>query len=134
MKPHSALALLVVGIASGAAFVIACSDDSPSDADAAVCDCPAAEPPLADRIVFSSGQTSITAGGVGGNAYLCDIGSVALGGSCKLDVPDPNVHLVEAGRVVEDDGRVGYRCEWSSTSTTVRIGTFGVTCLVPAAQ
>ncbi len=44
------LAALAASFLAGAVFVVACSDDSPGDADAATCSC---EPPLAGRIQAS---------------------------------------------------------------------------------
>ena len=44
------LMTLAAGVGVGIALVLSCGDDSPGDADAAVCDCPAAEAPLAGRV------------------------------------------------------------------------------------
>jgi len=52
MKITRAIPLIVAGVIAGIALVLSCGDDSLHNADAAVCDCPTAEPPItASRIV-----------------------------------------------------------------------------------
>ena len=83
--------------ATAAVLVIACGDDSPthvdaaidSRADAAACDCPAAEPPLAGRIMRVRGLDG-PLGPSGGGASLatCPTGAILLSGWCDI-VNDP---------------------------------------------
>jgi len=131
MKTPSILAALLVGAFGGAGLIVACSDDSPSDADAAVCDCPAAEPPLAGRIITVSGVISIPAGGPGVGGGSCPSGSILLGGGCKLDADDIAIHLISAGADRRVPEAIGYLCLWSSTSATDRTGTGEAFCLLP---
>src|SRR5258708_7663196 len=54
MKLSNSVFMLSTGVGIGVALVLSCGDDSPRRADAgdaASCSCPAAEPPLASRIV-----------------------------------------------------------------------------------
>lgn len=132
MKAPSALAILLLGVAFGAGLIVACSDDSPPDADAAVCDCPAAEPPLAGRIVASERvSANIIPGNGGGTGIQCPEGATLLGGSCRLEVSDRLVTLMEAGADRSVPPVVSWRCEWSSSSTMARIGYAEAICLMP---
>lgn len=79
--------LCIASAAAGAVVVVACSDDSPHDADAAVCDCPDSEPPITSerlhRVNGASTQASpntITPASAG-----CPTGEIALSGSCFID-------------------------------------------------
>jgi hypothetical protein len=121
------LASLTLGIA----LTLSCSDDSPGDADAAVCDCPAAEPPItAQRVVReTSNPITLTAGTATGPAIACSRG-IAISGSCDLDfnAMRSQLHLVEAG--LHDNN--GWSCIWSNNGAVDTIGTATVVCLVPA--
>jgi hypothetical protein len=80
-------ALLVVGGVAGVALVVACDDDAALPdaraADAATCNCPAAEPPLAGRIIYVEQTKPVGTGGVTAEAD-CGLTGIALGGSCRL--------------------------------------------------
>jgi hypothetical protein len=130
MKPAPWILASLTGLVFGAGLVVACSDDSPGDADAAVCDCPAAEPPLQGRIMSVTGQSLIPAGGVGGQGAICPPGATILGGSCRLMNLDYQVVLVEAG--IDRSAATAYTCRWSSTSATDTNVTVEAICLVPA--
>lgn len=82
-----AAALCIASALAGAVAVVACSDDSPSDADAAVCDCPASEPPItATRLHRVDGAASQTAVNTVSLASAnCPVGEIALSGSCYID-------------------------------------------------
>jgi|JI10StandDraft_1071094.scaffolds.fasta_scaffold218970_1 hypothetical protein len=125
----------LIGAASGAVLsltlVLACSDDSPGDADAAVCDCPAAEPPLAGRIVSFTASNAIAAGSVGVASVGCPVGGTVLGGACDVMTDDPNIQVQETQYL--RGSQDGYLCRWSALNATVNnTGTVEVTCLVPA--
>lgn len=131
MKKLNSLALLVVGVVGGVALVVACSDDSPTDADAAVCDCPAAEPPLAGRIVTVRVSEPITAGSSGVASAACPSGSTILGGACEVATLDGNILLMET-RFFRT-GNPQYVCQWSALNATVaNTGTAEAICLTPA--
>jgi hypothetical protein len=79
--------VLATGAAFGVAAVLSCSDDSPNRSDAATCDCPASEAPLAGRLFFQDIiQTLGPAGGPEGGEKVigitCPAGGVFLTGSC----------------------------------------------------
>lgn len=129
MKKLSAVLILSVGVVAGAAFVVACSDDSPTDADAAVCDCPAAEAPLAGRIVHVRATNPLTAGSDGGAAAGCPASSIIIGGACEVQAPDAKILLMES-RFSADQQLV---CRWSTEAATVdNMGTADAICLIPA--
>lgn len=131
MKKLNSLALLAVGAVGGIALIVACSDDSPTDADAAVCDCPAAEPPLAGRIISVRVTGPISAGSTGGAAAACPAGSTILGGACEVETSDAKILLRES-RIVRS-GNPQYVCLWNSESATVaNNGTAEAICLTPA--
>jgi hypothetical protein len=77
------LASVLAGALGATAFVVACSDDSPTTADAAVCDCPASEPPLAGRIMRVRGDdVSLAPDGLRVAAAQCPAGAILLNGWC----------------------------------------------------
>lgn len=84
MKP---IALCIASALAGALVVVACSDDSPHDADAAACECPAAEPPItAARLHRVDGSsTQAAANTVTPVTANCPTGETALSGSCYVD-------------------------------------------------
>lgn len=126
----------ILGAISGAVasltLVIACSDDSPGDVDAAVCDCPAAEPPLAGRITAVTDTNPITAGLTGATSVLCPVGATVLGGACDVMTDDPLIQVQESA-FVRGAQQQGYRCNWSALDATVNnTGKVEAICLVPA--
>lgn len=122
----------VGGVVVAVGFLIACSDDAPSDADAAVCDCPAAEPPLTGRIVTMSRDIAITAGTADGGSASCPAGATVLGGGCGLMIPDDRIVLSVAKPARSGDTQ-GYVCTWSGLQATANnTGTVEAICLVPA--
>jgi hypothetical protein len=103
--------LLMTGAVSGIAFVLSCGDNlnGKASADAAIdahapdaapiCDCPAAEPPLAGRFVVVSQTRTIAAMATGGSTASCPEGSQLISGSCTQDQvnPVPNLTVRESG-------------------------------------
>jgi hypothetical protein len=125
--------LLLAGAALGIAIVVACGDDSPTDADAAMCDCPAAEPPLAGRITIApnatvalSAQSNVTWG------RGCDEGEILLGGSCLLETQDPEITLSESGVQTLPGLPPAWRCVWNNPTARDNVGEVRVICLAPA--
>ncbi len=132
MKKTTWIVTLLSGLAAGAASMVACSDDSPGDVDAAVCDCPAAEPPLAGRITsVRSEGAAITADNVNSATASCPEGAIVLGGACELTGTDPNVVTMFSrfGRGPQQ----AYQCVWSAgTGAQNNTGFAEATCLTPA--
>lgn len=79
-----------IGAALGVGMVLSCSNDSPRHSDAATCDCPASEAPIAGRVVVLEGTPrTLQAGDQGAANVACMPGMQFLSGTCGLG--DPNV-------------------------------------------
>jgi len=99
MKIIKSMLLLLAGAAFGVGFVLSCGDDSPRHVDAATCDCPASEPPLAGRVIaVESAPVSIVAGQSGITSVSCGAGQQFLSGGCSsADQINPsNITLEES--------------------------------------
>lgn len=131
MTTSTWIATALSAFVAGVLLVVACSDDSPGDADAATCDCPAAEPPLAGRVIVVTGNRSIPASGADLAEAVCPTGATLLGGGCRLAVPD-SVVLEEAGPNRDAPAQPRYWCRWKSTAPDARMATAEAICLVPA--
>jgi len=119
------LALVVASALGGALVVVACSDDSPTpaDADAGSCNCPAAEPPIvAGRLhrVDSTVRTVPLASSASASAE-CPTGELLLGGSCYIDQDETaqQVALKESGIVPREATSAGtvWNCLYGNQST-----------------
>lgn len=130
MRALRLLPLITAAFVAGVVAVVACSDDSPGDADAATCDCPAAEPPLAGRIVSVTGQRSIPANGGDFAEAVCPLGSTILGGGCRMTETGA-LTLVEAG-IDRAGAQSEYLCRFRSADAQSRMVTAEAICLVPA--
>ncbi|MBP8811539.1 MAG: hypothetical protein KBG48_24795 [Kofleriaceae bacterium] len=119
-------------------LILACSDDSPGDADAAVCDCPAAEPPITQsRIMRVDGPSQNIDNGGGVALAGCPANAIVLTGGCYVtnDGTGTGALLSDAGPI-EIGATVpanGWRCVYSrnNTGSTVTVHA-QVTCLLPA--
>ena len=111
------IALLTSGGIIGMALVISCSDHSPERADAATCDCPAAEPPLAARLVRPSSTQTLAANQVLPAGVNCPQGSLLISGSCTTaDInPTRSVTLEQAGVY---DNENGWTCFFKNNEAT----------------
>lgn len=133
MKTPSWFVASIAGAHFATTLILACgADDSPTDArtDGGTCDCPAAEPPLAGRIVRVSATVSVVPGGPSSVGNLCPTGSALLGGGCKLadNVSDPTYHLINAG---SNGNQSGFVCTWPNNGAATRDGIAEAFCLVP---
>src|SRR5512144_393575 len=96
MKLVKHVLILMTGAIFGVAAVLSCSNDSPRRSDAATCDCPASEPPLAGRIIFQDdivtmGPANGPENGEGFAGLVCPPGTQLLSGSCtttSMSLPD----------------------------------------------
>lgn len=132
MKMMQTFVLVAAGAVGGIAFMLACSDDSPANVDAAdgtTCDCPPAEPPLAGRIVVVTNDSTAPAMMDGGVGARCPAGATVLGGECVTNG-------VSAGLLMQSGTAQGAPDAWSCdfrNDTAVPLSiTARVTCLVPA--
>lgn len=125
------LALVLAGIAGATAFIVACSDDSPGDADAAVCDCDPAEPPLAGRITrVEDRETGVFT--IFRRTAICPTNSTLLGGGCYSEGgPALDVRLIMAGEEVAGVP-LSFGCRWINTPGLEVTVVAWATCLIPA--
>jgi hypothetical protein len=130
------LITLATGAMSALVLVVACSDDSPGDADAAVCDCPAAEAPLAGRIIRVRGDNqTLTPGGRANPLAQCPTGAILLHGWCD-EVQEagtqPTIAITSAG--APDATPSMWTCVYKSYSTAGpnTIVHAEAVCLMPA--
>ncbi|MEZ4402569.1 MAG: hypothetical protein R3B06_21275 [Kofleriaceae bacterium] len=133
--------IVPVAIASalaGALVVVACSDDSPGDADAAVCDCPAAEPPITTGRIHVATDTNTIAPNAGDNALAqCQTNEVLLSGGCEitLDNSAGKMVLVQSYpyTVVGATTPQGWYCTWRNDAGSGPADVRAIaTCLAPA--
>ena len=120
------LAALVSSFVAGAVFVVACSDDSPGDADAATCSC---EPPLTGRIHGSKTTQQVNGNGVNSLLALCPAGETILGGGCRAITTD-GLTLEEGG--IDRQAGDAYVCTWRNELPSPRMATAEAICLMPA--
>lgn len=129
MRTH--LAFLAAGAIAATVVMISCSDDSPADADAAVCDCDPAEPPLAGRIMRvedrSTGAIRVLTA-----IAICPVGSTLLGGGCYSEGAGAlNVRLIQSGDPQGGD-TLRYGCTWENPPELELTVVSFATCLIPA--
>lgn len=132
MPISRSLLLLAVGAVAGVAFVLSCGSESPQTSDAATtCDCPAAEPPLAGRIVSVANTATIASGETGSQGASCPAGAIVLGGSCLSDDEGavPDITLQQSGTYPES---AAWLCQWHNNSPDPVVMRVAVTCLKPA--
>jgi hypothetical protein len=131
MRLSSKLVILIAGMLAGVTFVLSCGDDSPSHADAAMCDCPAAEPPIADRIMVVNNTSVVAANSRGGESAACPAGAVMLSGSCTTETINPlrDVTLEQSGFYANENG---WHCEFKNNENTPVTIKVSARCLIPA--
>ena len=125
---------ILFGLFLGVALVLACSDaPHPSDAapdTPAVCDCPAAEPPIAARVVVVKNDVVIPATGTNGSTAACVTpGSILLSGSCDLPANDQKVTISRAGFSMASNNE--WTCEWTNNNVAPVNAQVLAKCLVP---
>ncbi len=132
---NTKLALALASSAATAALILSCSDDSPGDADAAVCDCPAAEPPLSGRLTtVENRRTSPGPSPAFILAAECPAGALLLGGGCDADPLAGSLVLRLAGiRAPAGETTLYYGCAWTNTNNdSPQFVSAWATCLTPA--
>jgi hypothetical protein len=135
MNLSRTILILISGFVVGIAFVLSCGDDhSPAQVDAATqCDCPAAEPPLAGRIVRVAANQSIPAMGFSAAVAICDTGTIALSGGCFARSSDPKYILNSSYAAPAGDlNPKAWICEFYNGTAAAVTSTAYVTCLRPA--
>jgi hypothetical protein len=131
MRIASSVVLLLSGMLAGVVLVLSCGDDSPSRADAATCDCPAAEPPLAGRLVRVNQTVVIDPGTSGYQGAGCPTGSVLVSGSCTNSTSSgPDLTLQQSGFIRDD--QQGWDCFFKNNSASPVTVKVTAICLMPA--
>jgi hypothetical protein len=120
----------VAGVLAGMALVLSCSDDSPGNVDAGACDCPAAEPPIAGRIVVIDVTQVAAANGLGIQSAGCPQGARLLSGSCTTAVDNPvrDVTLQQSGFYTTEQA---WHCQFKNNEATPVTIKASVVCLMP---
>lgn len=120
----------VAGALAGVVLVLSCSDDSPGKVDAGACDCPAAEPPIAGRIMIVDTTQVIAPNGLGGTDAGCPQGARLLSGSCTTNAVNPrrDVTLQQSGFYTTEQG---WTCEFKNNEATPVTIKASAICLMP---
>lgn len=123
----------LAGAVCATGLILACSDDSPHEADAATCDCPAAEPPLGGRITTVRGNDATLAQSSPGQASAtCPAGSTLLSGSCHLAEDGggaTSARLLDGGPSAVEPNIWG--CNWRNGPEFTATVHAEVRCLLP---
>ena len=134
MKLSKTALVLAVGFVFGIAFALSCGDQSPSKADAATqqCDCPAAEPPLAGRIVRVVTDGVVPSMVQAGPVATCEIGTILLSGGCLARSTDPKYVLQSSTPAPDGTNPVAWACDYYNGTAAPVTSTAYATCLKPA--
>ena len=130
MRIASSVSLLLAGMLAGIVLVLSCGDDSPGNADAATCDCPAAELPIAGRLMRFSNTRTIDPGSASGNSAGCPQGGLLISGSCTNNASSaPDLTLQQSGFYT--DTSQGWSCEFKNNSAVPVTIKVTAICLMP---
>lgn len=134
MRLATPICMVGFGLVLGVTLVLSCGDDSPKKVDAAdaMCTCPAAEPPIPDRVkevktneVIPSHATHVI------HSAACPpipAQGLVLNGGCTADLPALGSIVLEQS----DPGANGWGCAWSNPSDVDVPVHVIVHCLMPA--
>jgi hypothetical protein len=131
MKIINSIALLSIGAAFGIGMVLSCGDSSPHRTDAATCDCPASEAPIAGRVVVIEGTPRVIQAGQDGAAGTgCMPGMQFLSGSCQPADPTTlrNITLIQFGF---DKVTLNWLCVFKNNEVAPVTVNASVLCLKP---
>jgi hypothetical protein len=136
MKLSKIASFLIVGFLCGIAFIMSCGDQtSPTtvDAAAAQCDCPAAEPPLAGRIVRVTSDVVVPPMTLFGPSVFCPSGAILLSGGCFARSTDPKYVLNSSYPGPEGiPDPTAWACDFYNGTASPVTSTVYATCLKPA--
>lgn len=134
MRTTFSFVSIVAGTFAGALLVLSCSDDSPGNVDAATCDCPASEPPVAGRIMIVDQTREIPANSRSGQDAVCPQGALRLSGSCTTADVNPvrDVTLEQSGFYGND--LRSWSCNFKNNEAVPVTIKASVVCLMPPSQ
>ncbi len=130
MRITSSVVLLLAGMLAGIVLVMSCSDDSPGNADAATCDCPAAEPPVAGRLVRVSNTQIINPGSNLVQGAGCPGGGLLISGMCTNELVSSGADLTLQQSGTEGDAQSWYCWFKNNSASPVTIKVTAI-CLMP---
>jgi hypothetical protein len=122
------------GAALSLVLVLSCSDNSPTGADAASCECPLSEAPLMGRAVEIESAEVLPAANIPplngkvGETADCPRGSFLLSGGCAASVGATPDIVLEASY----PAGTGWRCDWKNNSNEPVPVRAIARCLTPA--
>lgn len=131
MRRFSSGVTFLAGIFVGIASMLACSDDSPGNVDAATCDCPAAEPPLAGRVMVVDQTQVIAANSSGVGGAGCPQGAQMLTGSCTVDTPTGRDVTLQQSGFFGTAPLTGWYCRFKNNEANPVTIKASVACLMP---
>ena len=127
---------ILFGVFLGILLVLACGDGASPPADAApdvpACNCPAAEPPIAARIVIVKNDVSIPAMDdalEGASCISLGRDAILLSGSCEVPGNDVGISLTRAG--FDMAAANDWTCQWTNSNVTPVAAQVLAKCLVP---
>ncbi len=129
------LVIFTSGLLFGLALLLSCDDGSPSDADAAACNCPPAESPLIGRTQEFEVSTTLPPAnmaptfGKKSGSIDCPGESVLLSGGCTAAVGTVPDILIESSYPL---GNGGWSCSWKNLSNDPVPVRSIARCLMPA--
>lgn len=129
------LAFVAMGVAAGIGLVLSCNGDSPTTADAASCECPAAEAPLSrDRYQIVNNTQTIEPDGRGGTSAACPEDTLFIAGSCTTAELNPvrNLTLEQSGFYSGIGEAREWHCRFKNNEATPVEIKASVICLAPA--
>ena len=142
MQVTRSILLVASGAVAGIAFVLSCGDNLSSSVDAAVdipkapdaaplCDCPAAEPPLAGRVVVISTDDTVDPNFESSGTASCPVGSQLISGSCTTIYPTAIFDVVMRESGVLIGSPLTWLCRFHNTSSYRLTFRTSVICLEP---
>ncbi|MEZ4360429.1 MAG: hypothetical protein R3B48_09625 [Kofleriaceae bacterium] len=139
MRTTKMIMLILTGLVAGILLVLSCGDNSPRDADAAVCDCPAAEAPIPARIIEVQAIETLPPrtidNGRNGQGVGCPNGSVLLTGGCTASegqVPDIVIEQNSPTPQSPVNNGNAWSCSWRNNSNEEVVVRVIARCLMPA--
>jgi hypothetical protein len=135
MKTMTFISTLIGGLVAGIALTLSCGDNpKPADAaDGGTCNCPAAEPPIASRIVEARKDFTLPANSSRNSGSVVCPGAgpyVVINGGCTANIND-SVMLMQSFPDGPGATSTGWTCAWNNLTNADVMVTAIVHCLTP---